>query len=209
MDVLYIVIPAYNEEETISKVIAEWYPVIERHAGEGNSRLVVINDGSKDKTSQIVHELVQVRPLLELIDKENLGHGATLLFAYKYALKHKADYIFQTDSDGQTCAEEFETFWDQRNSYDVLIGERIGRKDGFSRVIVTKTLKVVLFMIFGIWVKDANTPFRLMKREVMEKYVEKIPPNYNLTNVMLSVFFLYYSESVKFIPISFLERQGG
>ena len=47
-DKMYIIIPAYNEAANINRLIKDWYPVIERHSGDGNSRLVIINDGSKD-----------------------------------------------------------------------------------------------------------------------------------------------------------------
>ena len=111
MESLYIVIPAYNEEENIKHVIQDWYPVVERHAAGGVSRLLVIDDGSRDRTYEILQEFCESYPLLEVVTKPNAGHGATLLFGYHYALKHGADYIFQTDSDGQTLPEEFEPFW--------------------------------------------------------------------------------------------------
>lgn len=110
MNTLYIVIPAYNEAENIEKLIDDWYPIVERHNGEGASRLVVINDGSKDNTYEILLNLAQSRPLLQPLTKENGGHGPTLIYGYRYAIKNKADYIFQTDSDRQTLPEEFEFF---------------------------------------------------------------------------------------------------
>lgn len=53
MDTLYIVIPAYNESENIKRTIEEWCPVVEKHNGGGASRLVIINDGSRDDTYEI------------------------------------------------------------------------------------------------------------------------------------------------------------
>ena len=53
-DILYIIIPAYNEQENIKNVIEEWYPVIEKHNGNGQSRLVSIDDGSKDRTYELI-----------------------------------------------------------------------------------------------------------------------------------------------------------
>ena len=52
-DVLYIVVPAYNEQDNIGNLINDWYPVVEKHNGAGKSRLVIVNDGSKDNTSAI------------------------------------------------------------------------------------------------------------------------------------------------------------
>ncbi len=209
MDKLYIVIPAYNESENIGQVIEDWYPVVEKYSGNGESRLVIIDDGSKDNTYEIMKGLAGERPLLHPITKPNGGHGATVLYGYRYALENDADYIFQTDSDGQTRPEEFHQFWKVRKKYSAVIGYRNHREDGFSRIVVTKTLKLVLRLIFGLNVTDANTPFRLMKREVLEEYLSDIPNDFNLSNVMLTVLLLYNKEKVEFIPITFRPRQGG
>ena len=207
MDKLYIIIPAYNEEANIELVAREWHEVV---AGIGqDSRLVIINDGSKDQTYEKLCALQAELPQLLPVTKENGGHGATVLYGYFYALEHGADYIFQTDSDGQTLASEFQGFWEQRNEKKVLIGYRNHREDGISRIFVTKVLKMVLFLIFGIRVTDANTPYRLMPKKLLQKYIVKVPENFNLSNVMLTVLFLKGKENVQFIPITFRPRQGG
>ena len=206
-DKLYIIIPAYNEEANLAKVAKEWHAVVEKISPE--SRLVIINDGSRDNTAQVLESLRSELPQLTALTKANSGHGATLLYGYNYALAQNADFIFQTDSDGQTIPEEFWPFWAQRQQFAALIGSRHKRADGFSRVIVTKTLKFILWCIFGANIPDANTPFRLLNRAVLAKYIAKIPPDFNLTNVLLTVCLIKYKEPVKFIPITFRPRQGG
>lgn len=163
MSSLYIVIPAYNESENIEKTIDQWYPVVERHNDEGNSRLVIINDGSKDNTYELLQKCAATRPLLVPLDKPNGGHGPTVLYGYRYAIRQKADYIFQTDSDGQTNPDEFEPFWNQRGRYDAIIGSRAVRGDGKSRKFVENVVCFLLRMIFGVKVSDANAPYRLMQ----------------------------------------------
>lgn len=207
MDILYIIIPAYNEQENIRNVINEWYPIINKIGGK--SRLVIINDGSKDKTYDIAYGLKTKYSKLEVITKTNSGHGATCLFGYKYALEEKADYVFQTDSDGQTTAEEFWQFWDNRDIYDFIIGKRVARQDGIKRIIVTKVLKLVILLFFKCNVPDANTPYRLIKCEKLKIYMQKIPENFFLSNVLMSVLFTKRQERVKWIDISFKKRQGG
>lgn len=209
MDKLYIVIPAYNEEENIKAVIDDWYPIIEKYNGDGESRLVIINDGSKDSTYEIMCEYAKTRPLFLPITKPNGGHGATVLYGYNYALENGADYVFQTDSDGQTLPSEFGQFWDMREDYDMVIGHRNAREDGLSRKFVTKTLKLVIKICFGVSVTDANTPFRLLKAETLKKYIGLIPKDFNLSNVILSVIYVKKGCKVKFIPITFRPRQGG
>ena len=206
-DKLYIVIPAYNEEMNIEEVARDWHEVA-RKVGK-DSRVVIINDGSKDHTFEKLCELKKELPQLEPVTKENSGHGATVLYGYHYALEHGADYIFQTDSDGQTLTSEFQPFWDDREKYAAIIGHRNHREDGFARVVVTKTLKFVLWCIFGLSITDANTPYRLMKRDVLEKYIGQIPKDFNLSNVMLTVLLVNGKENIQFRPITFRPRQGG
>lgn len=207
MDKLYIVIPAYNEEENIEAVINDWYPIVEK-IGNG-SRLVIIDDGSQDNTYPIIREAADRLEALEALTKPNGGHGATILYGYKYAMEKGADYIFQTDSDGQTLSEEFWPFWEKRKAFDMVIGHRKKRQDGLFRILVTKFLKITLWFCFRVWIKDANTPFRLMKVTVLSKYINLIPEGYNLTNVIISVIFERAKLKVEYMPITFRPRQGG
>ncbi len=209
MSVLYIVIPAYNESANIKKTIEQWYPVVEKHNDEGRSRLVVINDGSKDNTYELLCTCAKDRPLLVPLTKPNGGHGPTLLYGYRYAIDQDADYIFQTDSDGQTDPAEFEQFWNQRGRYDAVIGNRTERGDGKSRKFVENVVCFLLRLIFGVKVPDANAPYRLMKADLVAQYIGKLPESFNIPNIMLTTFFVYYKEKVKFIPITFKPRQGG
>lgn len=206
-DKLYVVIPAYNEEENIKNVINDWYPVVEK-TGNG-SRLVIIDDGSKDSTYRIMKEAAEKLPFFEPLTKPNGGHGATVLFGYNYAVNAGADYIFQTDSDGQTLPAEFWDFWKLRKKNDMVIGYRKGRQDGISRVIVTKTLKAVCRLFFHVRVTDANTPFRLMTAKSLKENISLIPENYNLSNVVLSVIYAKKKQSVTYRQITFRPRQGG
>lgn len=209
MDTLYIVVPAYNEAANIRQLVEDWYPVVQAHDGNGKSRLVVINDGSKDKTYEILRQLAKGRPFLEPVTKPNGGHGPTVLYGYRYALKHGADYVFQTDSDGQTLPEEFEAFWRKRKEYDAIFGKRPHRQDGFLRKVVERVLCLLLFFIFGVRIPDSNAPFRLMSKVFLAKYVQILAADYNLPNVMLTVFATYFREKYTFREVTFRPRQGG
>ncbi len=208
-DKLYIVIPAYNEAENLMRIVEGWYPVVEKHNGNGDSRLVIIDDGSTDDTFDLLKEYANARPLMEVVHRKNSGHGPTVLYGYRYAIDAGADYIFQTDSDGQTLPSEFEQFWNSRNYYDVLIGWRNNRMDGRDRVIVTRTLRKVINMTFHVDCVDANTPYRLMKASVLAQYIDLVPRDFFLSNVLLTVIFTKKKCTMKYIPITFRPRQGG
>lgn len=85
---LYIVIPAYNEKDNLIQVVNDWYPVVEKV--RGNSKLIIIDDDSKDNTYEIMCEMAKARPMFGPLTKSNGGHGATVLYGYKYAIEQGA-----------------------------------------------------------------------------------------------------------------------
>ncbi|MCR5545815.1 MAG: glycosyltransferase family 2 protein [Lachnospiraceae bacterium] len=209
MDILYIVMPAYNEQDNIQSVLEEWYPIIELHNGDNASRLVVFNDGSTDNTKSILEKFAQTHPLFVPISKENSGHGNTVRMAYDYAISHGADYVFQTDSDGQTKASEFEEFWNLRHEYAFIAGWRKNRQDGRARIIVSEVLRIFVKLLYHTNVMDANVPYRLMNAKKLETNLSLIPEDYFLINVALSALFCKDSEAFHYIPITFKPRCGG
>ena len=152
-------------------------------SAKGNTEVTVIADsGSQDKTNAIINDLKENGyPQLIAYSDTLKQHGPKVIALYKYAIEHGADYVFQTDSDGQTNPDEFKEFWELRNGYDAIFGRRVKRGDGKSRAFVEK---VVCFL--GRFKED-----------------------YNLPNIMLTTFYAYYHENYCFRDISFKPRQGG
>ena len=204
---LWVVIPAYNEEKNIETVIRQWHAIVEKTGGD--SRLLLVDDGSKDHTQKIARRLQETCPRLLAVTKENGGHGAAVLFGYHYAIDHGADYIFQTDSDGQTLPEEFWPLWKDREFAGLLLGSRRHRQDGADRILVTNTLKLIVFLIFGVRMEDINTPFRLMRAKELKKILKLVPENYHLSNVIISVLYKKSGRTVRYYPITFRPRQAG
>lgn len=151
---LYIVMPAYNEEENIEQVIKAWYPLIEEEDRADTSRLVVADSGSSDRTHKILMELQKNYPKLQILADTEKQHGPKVLALYNYAIAQGADYIFQTDSDGQTDPMEFENFWKMTEEYDLIIGNRTARGDGKSRAYVEKSCMFIAQNIF--WSKGSG-----------------------------------------------------
>lgn len=204
---LYIVMPAYNEEANIVSVVDEWYPILD--FGDENSRLVIADGGSKDKTLEILYNLQNKYPKLVVFSKPNTDHGTKVIFLYKYAIEQGVDWVFQTDSDGQTLPSEFAGFWEKRLKYDAILGNRTKRGDGKDRKFVEFVLRMYLFSFFGTMVPDANAPFRLMRPEVVNKYISLMPDDFNLPNAILAMSFKKYGDKVAFEEITFRPRQGG
>ncbi len=207
MDILYIVMPAYNEEVNIEKVVRSWYGILKDKNLE--SRLVVADAGSMDSTDDILRELQQELPQLEILKDSDRFHGPKVIALYKYAIQKGADYIFQTDSDGQTNPQEFHAFWELRKDFDGVFGYRRDRGDGVIRAFVERVVCCLLFIFFGVSIPDANAPFRLMSTAVVKKYIGKMRDEYALPNIMMTTWFKYYGEKIVFEPISFRPRSGG
>lgn len=204
---LYIVMPTYNEEANIRNVVEEWYPILKN--GDENSRMVISDGGSTDKTLEMLYELQGIYPKLIVIPKPGTDHGTKVILLYRYAIANNADWIFQTDSDGQTVPDEFTGFWRERFSYDIIMGNRIKRGDGAGRKVVENVLRVYLKIFFGVMVPDANAPFRLMKSKIVDKYIWLMPEDFNLPNAILAACFTRYNENITFKKITFQPRQGG
>lgn len=201
--------PAFNEEANIEKTVREWYAVLSEKSED--SRLVVADSGSTDKTHDILLAMKNSDyPKLEILDTDNCFHGPKLIALYKFAISNHADYIFQTDSDGQTNPKEFESFWSLRNVYKGgVFGKRTERGDGKDRAFVEKVVCFLLKLFFNVKVPDANAPFRLMNTKAVIKYIDKMQSDYNLPNIMLTTYFAFYKEEIIFKPISFKPRTAG
>ena len=207
MDTLYIVMPAYNEECNIFGVVDSWYSVLEGKSPD--SRLVVADSGSTDATHNILLKYKEKHPQLEILEKTDKQHGPKVIALYDYAIKNNADYIFQTDSDGQTNPKEFAAFWELRKNYTGIFGNRTVRGDGKSRAFVERVVCFLLKLYFKVKVPDANAPFRLMKASSVKKYLYRLAPDYNLPNIMMTTYFSHFKENMTFKEISFKPRKAG
>ena len=199
--------PAYNEEKTIETVVRDWYPVLKGTSED--SKLVIADSGSADSTHQILLQLKEEFPQLDLLEDTDRQHGPKVIALYNHAIEQGADYIFQTDSDGQTNPAEFDAFWNLRKEYDAILGHRQARGDGRSRAFVEHVVCLLLRLYFGVKVPDANAPFRLMRTDIVKKYIDRLPADYNIPNIMFTTYFAHYNEKLKFRMISFKPRQGG
>jgi glycosyltransferase involved in cell wall biosynthesis len=197
--------PAYNEEEALPEVLAEWT----RAASQAGGTVVVLNDGSKDRTLEVLRDAQVQHANLVVIDKENSGHGPTCLAGYKWAVQEGFEWVFQTDSDGQTRSAEFLEAWKLREQHDFIFGHRPSRGDGFARVLISKVLQAIILVVFWTYLRDANVPFRLMRATRLKGFLDGIPDGVFLANAYLTVLLRKSDERIYWFPISFAPRSGG
>lgn len=209
MPELILVMPVYNEQASLKKVVTEWIEEIENWSDD--FILLAINDGSKDQSLKILEKLKErFGYRLEIINNCNNGHGQSCLIGYRDAAERNIPWIFQIDSDGQCSPQYFYRLWREKNKYDILYGVRNKRDDGIRRVIASKILRGFLLLFFGSWCLDANVPYRLMRTDKIVPLLKRIPKTFFLANVALSLL-LKKDKSIRhfYVPIHFRERYGG
>lgn len=205
---LVIIMPIYNEQASVRKVVTEWFHEVENWTE--HFVFLCIDDGSKDKSLEILQRLrQQLGERVQVISRENKGHGQSCVEGYRWACQQKIPWVLQIDSDGQCDPQYFFRFWRLRQNYDVVYGIRRRREDGWRRVIASWVLRVVLFSTQGVWCPDANVPYRLMKREILAAEVEKIARTFFLANIALAVLLKKSAVYHGYVPIGFRERYGG
>lgn len=202
----FIIIPCYNEQDNISKAILDYNQIISEFE---DGRLILINDGSKDKTEEVIRNLIKDKPQIELINKANSGHGSTCLYGYKLAIESGANYIFQVDSDNQNKSEDFWKLWSEKDNAEFVFGNRKPRNDGVFRKMVTLVLKSLIFLIFRAKVKDPNVPFRLMNAHTLAKYIKIIPSEMFIVNTLISTLLISNNENLRWVDVEFNKREKG
>jgi dolichol-phosphate mannosyltransferase len=205
-ETLWIVMPAYNEEASVGQVLEEWLPVL--RSLKVRFVFAVLNDGSTDRTLEILYEQENRNPEIKIFNKPNTGHGRSCIYGYQEALKSGADWVLQIDSDGQCDAKYFPRFWTGRKNHNVLMGFRYYRKDGWLRLLVSRIVTVVVFVAGGVWVWDPNVPYRLVAAGALQRTLQPNPNDFDLSNVLISAR-LRRSNKIKWIPIVFRQRYGG
>ncbi|MBU0757907.1 MAG: glycosyltransferase family 2 protein [Nanoarchaeota archaeon] len=159
---IFVVIAAYNEQKTIGKVIMDLRK-------NGYNNIIVVDDGSKDKTSQIALK----KNVFVLRHKINLGQGAALKTGIDFALEKGADIIVTFDADGQFLSKEIQKVIlpIKKDKYDVVLGSRFlgtAKNIPILKKIVLKLGVVVVYMLYGIKVTDSQNGFRALSRYAAE-----------------------------------------
>ncbi len=156
-----VVLPAFNEEDNIITTIELFVSELDNH----NYEIIVVDDGSIDKTQEIVVELQNFIPNLVYVKHiSNKGYGAALRTGFEQA---KGTWCFFTDSDLQFNPNDFHKLWNLSSKYDVILGYRSPRKDPFVRKLNAMMWGVYVKHLFGIKVKDLNCAFKLFKKELL------------------------------------------
>ena len=200
-----VVIPVFNEEKLIGECINEWLNVLD--SVNLNYEILIIDDGSSDATISIV-ERYGDNQNIQVIIKQNEGHGPTILAGYKRAVGI-AEWVFQADSDNEISPNQFSALWSRRQGQDAVIAWRQGRNQTTVRRLVTFFARVTTKVLFRCHLRDVNIPFRLIRSETLTILLEKIPSDTFAPNIALSGALSLMNYQIEECPVVFNERIVG
>ena len=162
MKSLSVIFPAFNEEANIRAVVEDAYRTIPKLAPI--FEIIVVNDGSKDRTGEICDRLGEELSNVRVVHHErNRGYGAALKSGIKLA---RYDLIFFTDSDRQFDLKEVATLLEQTDAYDIVAGYRARRQDPPHRLLFAWGWNILVRLVLGIRIRDIDCAFKAFNRRV-------------------------------------------
>lgn len=202
---LSVFFPAYNEEGSIESTVSGATKVLEKLGFQ--YEIIIVDDGSKDKTPRIADSLARKNPKIRIIHHpKNLGYGEALKSGFYNA---KYDTICYTDGDGQFDFSEVSKFLERIEDHDLVIGYRIKRQDPFFRILFKKGWKVSLRTFFGLTLKDVDCGFKMIKRKVLEKIPHLESTRGAMINAELAIKAKKYGFKVGQVGVNHYPRLSG
>lgn len=163
---LMVVLPAFNEEKVIGKVLLKLKTVL-RQLESWQTQKVVVDDGSADKTSVVS----QKYGALVLKHHINRGLGGALFTGFQFARLKKVDFLITMDSDGQHEPADIIKILKSlsEDKADIVIGARNIFMMPTDRKIITFLSSLLTFLLFGVWCSDTQSGFRGFNKKAIDK----------------------------------------
>ncbi len=200
---LSVVLPAYNEEQIIGQTVL--YVLHTLSAWKLDFEIIVVNDGSADRTGEIVAALAEADPRVRLITHTtNQGYGAALVSGFAAATKHLTLFM---DSDGQFDIRDLERFFPYIDEYDAIIGYRLHRQDAWMRKLNAWGWKCLICLLLDVHVRDIDCAFKLLRTSILHQHP------LTTCGAMINAELLYRLKRAGYtyreVGVQHLPRQGG
>nr|MBA4405431.1 hypothetical protein [Nanoarchaeum sp.] len=198
---LSIIVPVYNEEGAILDTINRLKEVQKKI--KDSSEIIVVNDGSTDKTRLILNDIPGIK---HIGHNKNKGYGASLKTGIKEA---SGEFIAITDADGTYPVEDIPMLYSHMNKYDMVVGSRT--KKGAKIPLVRRPAKFMINKlaehISQTKIPDLNSGLRIFKKDIAIRYWNLFPEGFSFTTT-ITLATMTNDYNVKFIPINYYKREG-
>jgi glycosyltransferase involved in cell wall biosynthesis len=206
IELLSVVMPAYNEEAAVENVVLDHVRVLETMVSSvPRWEIVVVDDGSKDRTPNVLESLRARVPQLRVVRQENQGIFGAVTRAYSEAL---GSHIYSTGSDGQWPASNLPKMMEVlNNGADLVIGLRSNRHEVYtaSRRFVSFCFNRIAEVAFGVAIRDAGS-VKLGRRDVFRMKLVSHSPFFEAERIVRAQ---RAGFRIDFVPILFGQRTGG
>lgn len=201
---LSVIMPVYNEADVIESVIMDFYKkVVEKIP---NTKLIIAEDGSTDGTKEILNALSKKIPFALISTKERKGYTQVFKDALRIA---DTELIFFSDSDGQHEPNDIFKLLRELNRNDIVSGYKFPRRDPLHRIIISNVYNYLIYLLFGLQMKDIDSGFKLIKKEVIDNVLSEVV---SFKHCIMSEFVLkaYLSGyKIKEVPVNHYPRKSG
>ncbi len=156
--------PAHNEEANLERVVGGLADAAGRWAQE--YELIVVDDGSRDRTGAIAKRLTQADGRVRSVSHEvNRGYGAAVRSGLGAA---RMPYVMLCDGDGQFDPADLARLVEKIGEYDVVVGRRVNRAEGFVRRLNGEVWSALMRLLFGLQIRDIDCGFKLFRRDLLD-----------------------------------------
>lgn len=160
-----VFLPVFNEEENIKNAVLSVKKYLSKRFKD--FEILVISDGSTDRTNEIVSNLSKKDKRIKLFARpKRLGYGAGLKAGFEHFIK---DLVFYTDADNQFNIEDMDRLFPLLDRYDIVSAYRVKRRDPLMRIFIANVYNVLVRLLFGLKTRDVDASFKLYKKEVFDK----------------------------------------
>lgn len=178
-----LVVPVHNEASTIGSSLAGWLAAFDR-LGLG-VECVVVDDGSVDTTPDVLAAVAAADPRLRVIRQAQAGHGAAVEAAYRAA---RGTWVVQIDGDDEIGVEYFEVLWAHRVEDGLVLGRRAPSTRAWVRRLISAGAAAYVRATTGARITDANVPYRLLPRRLLEQFLAALPAGTFAPNLVMTMY---------------------
>lgn len=203
MNDLTIVIPAYNEEQAL----ASFLPMLLDYCRKTGCQLIIVNDGSKDGTKELLNRYAEPAFFNPIHHKVNRGYGGAIKSGINAT---KTSLVITIDADGQHRLEDVTALYDAllRNDADMVIGRRKKHKESLYRKTGKALIRFIAGLLMPISIHDLNSGMKIYVTSLVKNYMHLCPDNMALSDI-ITLIFINQRHLVLEHPITVVPRTSG
>ena len=209
MVTIAVAMPVFNEADGIHETLSKLNFAF-KNASE-DAEFFIQDDQSSDNTLEIISKCTNELSMKISLESNpaNLGHGPTVINAYMRAIDSDADIVLQLDSDGQFNPSELIALVNSvRFGAEIALGVRRSRVDPWFRILLTKSLRLLLFIRFFKYFADPNSPIRAYKKKTLSDLILQIPSDALIPNIYLVINAKLQGKKVESFVVTHRDRHG-